>query len=52
VNADGVLNDNKYEYEKIGWPFFQEVGNIMYRYELQRSRTNKARLDRFVVEYK
>ena len=38
VNADGVLNDDKYEYEKIGWPFFREVGNIMYQYELQRNR--------------
>jgi hypothetical protein len=52
VNADGVLNDDKYEYEKIGWPFFREVGNIMYQYELQRKRKFTPRLDRFALEYK
>ncbi|HYJ37414.1 MAG TPA: serine hydrolase [Chitinophagaceae bacterium] len=52
VNSDGVLNDDKYEYEKIGWPFFREVGNIMYQYELERNRKFVPKLDRFVVEYK
>lgn len=38
VNSDGVINDNKYEYEEKGYPFFKEVGEILYRYELGRSR--------------
>lgn len=38
VNRDGVLNDNKYEYEQEGYPFFKEVGDIFYEYELQRKR--------------
>jgi hypothetical protein len=29
VNSDGVLNDDKYEYEEMGYPFFKEVGNII-----------------------
>ena len=52
VNSDGVLNDDKYEYEKIGWPFFREVGNIMYQYELQRERKFAPVLDQFAIEYK
>ncbi|AHF16120.1 serine hydrolase [Niabella soli] len=39
VNSDGILNDNKYEYETIGYPFFKEVGNIIYRHELNKKRT-------------
>ncbi len=52
VNSDGILNDDKYEYETIGWPFFKEVGNIMYEYELGRKRKYKPRLDQFILEYK
>ncbi len=40
VNRDGVLNDNKYEYEEEGYPFFKEAGDIIYNYELQRKRPN------------
>jgi hypothetical protein len=39
VNADGVLNDNKYEYEKIGYPFFNEVYRIIY--DLEKTREKK-----------
>ncbi len=39
VNSDGVLNDDKYEYEQIGYPFFKEVGNIIYQYELKRKES-------------
>lgn len=38
TNKDGVLNDDKYEYEEIGYPFFKEVGEIVYKYELKRKR--------------
>ena len=38
VNADGILNDDKYEYEEIGYPFFSEVYNIIYQYDLHRKR--------------
>jgi hypothetical protein len=36
VNSDGILNDDKYDYESVGWPFFRELGEIIYRYELNR----------------
>lgn len=47
VNADGVLNDNKYEYEEIGYPFFKEVGNIIYEYESGRERKFRPDLQQF-----
>jgi len=47
VNSDGVLNDNKYEYEQVGYPFFKEVGNIIYEYELKRERKYLPDLKKF-----
>lgn len=29
VNQDGILNDNNYEYDSIGYPFFREIGEIL-----------------------
>jgi Beta-lactamase enzyme family len=51
VNSDGVLNDDKYEYEEIGWPFFKEVGSIIYQYELGRYRASRPDLSRFKLSY-
>ncbi|PSL49581.1 beta-lactamase family protein [Chitinophaga niastensis] len=51
VNRDGILNDNKYEYEEDGYPFFKEIGDIIYRYELQRRRAHKPDLQAFRVNY-
>lgn len=52
VNSDGVINDDKYEYEEIGYPFFKEVGNIIYQYELKRPRKYKPNLTAFEFDYK
>lgn len=49
VNSDGVLNDNKYEYEQVGYPFFKEVGNIIYDYELKRERKFVPDLSKFQI---
>jgi hypothetical protein len=51
VNSDGVLNDNKYEYEQVGYPFFKEVGNIIYQYELKRERKYAPDLKKFEITY-
>lgn len=51
TNKDGVLNDDKYEYEETGYPFFREVGNIIYEYELSRERKFKPNLSRFKMRY-
>lgn len=52
VNKDGVLNDDKYEYEETGYPFFKEVGNIIYNYELKRARKYIPDLNHFKMDYK
>ena len=51
VNSDGVLNDNKYEYDEIGYPFFKEVGDIIYQYELKRKRNFAPDLSGFKLQY-
>lgn len=51
VNRDGILNDNKYEYEEIGYPFFRETGQIIYDYELSRPRKYKPDLKKFRLNY-
>ncbi|MCH5599903.1 hypothetical protein [Niabella ginsengisoli] len=51
VNSDGILNDNKYEYEEIGYPFFREVGEKIYDYELERKRVNKPDLSQWKLKY-
>lgn len=51
VNSDGVLNDDKYDYESTGLPFMYQLGQTIYRYELQRQRKNAPDLKRFEVQY-
>ncbi len=36
VNADGVLNDDKYEYDLIGFPFMRDLGLRVYEAALKR----------------
>jgi hypothetical protein len=51
VNSDGILNDDKYEYDETGYPFFKEIGQILYQYELQRKREVKPDLSKFRMHY-
>ncbi len=51
LNKDEVLNDDKYEYEETGYPFFREVGKIIYEYELSRKLKHKPDLSLFKFDY-
>ena len=51
TNHDGILNDDKYDYEDVGYPFFHEVGKIIYNYELHRKRKHQPDLNKFVIQY-
>ncbi|HRI20538.1 MAG TPA: serine hydrolase, partial [Panacibacter sp.] len=51
VNSDGILNDDKYDEEEIGWPFMYELGQTVYRYELERTRKHAPNLRNFKMEY-
>jgi hypothetical protein len=33
-NEDGVLNDDKYEYDEVGFPFLAELGRVIYKHQL------------------
>ncbi|RFM27869.1 serine hydrolase [Deminuibacter soli] len=51
VNSDGIINDDKYDYDTIGYPFFKETGTILYNYELSRPRQYTPDLQRFKLHY-
>ena len=51
VNSDGVMNDNKYDYDNIGYPFMYELGQCIYDYELKRSRKIIPNLSPLIFEY-
>lgn len=51
ANSDGVLNDNKYDYETVGWPFLYELGQAIYEYEKKRPRSHTPDLSAFRVSY-
>ncbi len=50
-NADGNLNDDKYDYENVGYPFMKHLGEVIYAYELQRARAHKPDLSEFKMSY-
>ena len=50
-NADGILNDDAYDYETTGFPFMKQLGKMIYEYELARPRTVKPDLSAFKMIY-
>ena len=50
-NNDQIFNDDKYDYDTIGYPFMKNLGKLIYEHELTRKRKNKADLSRFKVGY-
>ena len=52
VNADGILNDNTYDYRTIGLPFMKNLGNTIYQYELSRKRAYRPNFDNIIGPFK
>jgi hypothetical protein len=50
-NSDQIFNDNKYDYDSIGYPFMKHLGQVIYDYELNRNRKMKPDLTTFVFDY-
>ncbi len=50
-NNDGIFNDDKYDYDTVGYPFMKNLGKLIYEYELTRPKKNKADLSRFKMKY-
>jgi Beta-lactamase enzyme family len=51
VNSDGILNDDKYDYNTVGYPFLYQLGQTIYRYECARPRAFRPRLSKFREGY-
>ena len=43
ANADGVLNDDQYEYDTVGLPFLRRLGQLLYQHELTRTDERRRR---------
>ena len=50
-NSDGIFNDDKYDYETIGYPFFKNLGHVIYEYEMKRKRKHPPDLSSFRFSY-
>ena len=50
-NNDGVLNDDKYDYETLGFPFMKNLGQIIYEHELKREKKILPDLESLKFEY-
>ncbi|MEJ7821131.1 MAG: serine hydrolase [Chitinophagaceae bacterium] len=50
-NNDGVLNDDKYDYDTIGFPFMKNLGKVIYDYETKRKREYAPDLSSFKMVY-
>jgi hypothetical protein len=50
-NSDGIFNDDKYDYDTIGYPFLKHLGRVVYDHELKRKRKYKPDLSSMRFEY-
>jgi hypothetical protein len=50
-NADEILNDDKYDYDEVGFPFMKNLGRLIYQYESTRPRTYLPDLSTFRFDY-
>lgn len=44
-NKDGIINDSKYDYETVGYPFYKNLGHLIYDYELKRKKAYLPNFD-------
>jgi hypothetical protein len=51
ANGDGILNDGKYDYDALGYPFLNQLGQTIYQHELKRSRKHRPDLSEFRINY-
>lgn len=50
-NSDGIFNDDRYDYDSIGYPFLRDLGQLIYDYEIKRKKKRLPNLDKFVLNY-
>lgn len=49
-NEDGILNDNKYDYETVGLPFMKNLGQLLYNFELKRKKAFLPNFDNLLTD--
>lgn len=50
-NSDGIYNDDKYDYDTVGYPFMQHLGEVILKYEQARKRKYPPNLIKFALSY-
>ena len=50
-NSDGILNDNKYDYDTVGLPFMKERGQAIYQHELKRKKKHSPDFGSIIFDY-
>jgi len=50
-NSDGIFNDDKYDYDEVGFPFMKHLGQVIYDLELKRKKKVVPDLSRFRFNY-
>jgi len=51
-NSDGIINDNQYDYETVGLPFYKHLGQLIYDYELKRKKQFLPNFDQILPSSK
>jgi hypothetical protein len=46
ANKDDILNDGKYDYESIAFPFMKNLGKTFFEYEKNRPKKQQAKLSK------
>ena len=50
-NEDEIFNDDIYDYDTVGYPFFKHLGEVIYQHELSRPKTILPNLDYLKFNY-
>lgn len=50
-NQDGIYNDDRYDYDTVGFPFMKHLGQLLYDHEAQRPKKRKPDLSKFRLDY-
>ncbi len=50
-NSDGIFNDDKYDYDSVGFPFLKKLGEVIYAHEAKRKKQHPPDFSRFRVNY-
>ena len=50
-NEDEIFNDEKYDYDTIGFPFYKNLGQVIYDYEAKRPKKHLPNLDHLRFNY-